>query len=570
MLSSPIPNQHAPTSPKISSRNRNVSPHPFVSLLEMCSTMDELKQIHAHLIKTGFIRQNLALSRLLLFTATSKSGSLDYAHKVFGEVPQRNTFLYNTMIRGYQQGEDARTAFLFYLKMVEDSIPPDRFTFPFVLSCCSDLCSDFEGRQVHACMVKNRMLFTIHTQNSLLHFYAKHGLVEDAHKVFVGIEAPDIVSWNSFIDGYVKKGEVAVALKFFNQMPQRDVVSWTTMLGGCMKHGLLEDAHKLLEDMPEKNVVSWSAIIDGYVQLGRYKEALGLFRVMRDSKIVPDKFIVTTVLSACGRTGALDQGKWLHAYIDKNKIEIDAYLATALIDMYAKCGSLDDARRVFQDATDKKVFVWNAILGGLAVHSRAQDAIDTFLQMLESGTHPNEITFISVLSACSHAGLVDLGLQIFDGMKKAHRVTPTVEHYVCMVDLLGRAGFLDRAKSFVESMPMQPDGNVLRALLSACLIHGNFDLGETIGNTLLKLEPEHDGNYVLLSNLYARAARWADVATVRSRMRMKGVTKLPGCSSIELEGVIHQFFAGDRSHPQSEEIYSILDDLSSKLIAETE
>ncbi|KAF3779750.1 Pentatricopeptide repeat-containing protein [Nymphaea thermarum] len=528
--------------------------------------MDELRQIHAHLIKARFIHQNLALSRLLLFSATSKSGSLDYAHKVFDEVPQRNTFLYNTMIRGYQQGGDARTAFLFYLKMVEDSIPPDRFTFPFVLSCCSDLCCDFEGKQIHTCVVKNPMPFTIHTQNSLLHFYVKHGRVEDAHKVFVGIEAPDIVSWNSLMDGYVKKGELAVALNLFNEMPRRDVVSWTTMLVGCVKHGLLEDAHKLLENMPEKNVVSWSAIIDGYVQLGRYKEAVDLFRFMQDSKIVPDKFIMTTVLSACGRTGALDQGKWLHAYIDKNGIEIDAYLATALIDMYAKCGCLDDAIRVFQDATDKKVFLWNAILGGFAVHSRAQDAVDTFLQMLERGTHPNEITFISVLSACSHAGLVDLGLQIFDDMRKVHRVTPRVEHYVCMVDLLGRAGLLDRAKSFVETMPMQPDGNVMRALLNACVIHGNFDLGETIGKTLLEVEPEYDGHYVLLSNMYARAGRWADVATIRTRMRMKGVNKLPGCSSIELEGAVHQFFAGDRSHPQSEEIYSILNDLSKALV----
>ncbi|KAJ4967728.1 hypothetical protein NE237_014429 [Protea cynaroides] len=476
----------------------------------------------------------------------------------------RNSFIYNTMIKAYLTRGNPRTSFLVYSQMVcEDSICPDEFTFTFVFAACSKLSAVSEGKQAHAQMVKCPVRFRTQSWNSLLDYYAKIGEMGSfGHRLFDQIEEPDIISWNCLLDGFVKSAELNAAREVFDLMPQKDTISWTIMLVGYVDAGLLSEASQLFDDMPERNMVSWSAMISGYVKMGRYREGLDLFKKMQVAGIKTDKITMTTLLSACANLGALDQGRWIHAYIDRNKIEIDAHLSTALVDMYAKCGRIDISFKVFRSSQDKKVFLWNAILGGLAMHSRGNEAVVLLSEMLEKGIKPNRITFLCVLAACSHSGLVDDGLRIFHIMMNDHNIRPTIEHYGCMVDLFGRAGLLNDAKQVIETMPIEADGNIWRALLCACRLQGNVSLGEQIGKILIELEPSNDGNYVLLSDIYAIGKRWEDVGKLRREMKVRGIRKMPGCSSIELNGVTHEFVAGDNSHPQSREIYKMLDEMA--------
>ncbi|OVA16769.1 Pentatricopeptide repeat [Macleaya cordata] len=544
-------------------------PDPAISLLQICRHADELIQIHSLLLKTSLIREKHAFGRLLLsFASSDEPKTVIYARKLFDTIDfPRNSFIFNTMIRAYLNRGHPREALLVYSQMLcEDFVYPDDFTFTFVFAACSKLSAVSEGKQAHAQMVKSPIRFGTHSWNSLMDFYVKIGEMGLVGRLlFDEIENPDVVSWNCLLDGYVKSGELENARKMFDEMSRRDIVSWTIMLVGYANAGLLSEASRLFDEMPEKNMVSWSAMISGYVNAGHCKEALDLFKDMQVAKVKTDKITMTSLLSACASLGAIEQGRWIHAYIDKNGIEVDAHLSTALVDMYSKCGRIDHALTIFQESPNKKVFLWNALLGGLAMHSRGKEVLELFSEMLADGTKPNEITFICVLSACSHSGLVDDGLRVFHSMGKDYNVAPTIEHYGCIVDLLGRAGLLQDARDVIERMPMKADGNVWRALLGACRLHGHFELGEQVGSILIELEPLNDGNYVLLSNIYAIHNRWEDVGKLRKIMKARGVRKRPGCSSIELHGSIHEFIASDRSHPQSRKIYELLDEMSSYL-----
>lgn len=448
------------------------------------------------------------------------------------------------------------------------SVAPDDFTYTFVCNACSESPPlVFQGRQVHASMAKSPARIKTQSWNSLVGFYVKVGEdVRRVRRIVDAMDEPDVVSWNCLLDGYVKAGDLEGARRVFGEMLERDVVSWTTMLGGYSDAGLLSEARSLFDEMPMRSMVSWSVMINGYLKACRYQEALVLFGEMQALGVRIDHVTLTTVLSVCARIGSLDQGQWIHAYIDRHGVKADAHLHTALIDMYGKCGRIDLAYKVFRQSIDKKVFLWNAMLGAFAMHSLGERALQLFSEMLECRTKPNEITFICVLSACSHSGLVDDGLRVFHSMEKQHKVTPTVEHYGCVVDLLGRAGLLDDAKRVIGAMPMAADADVWRALISACRLHGNVKLGEEVGRTLLELEPSDDGAYILLSNIYAIDRRWDDVGELRRMMASRGVKKTPGCTCIEVNGAVHEFVAGDQSHRQSFEIYAVLDELWEQIL----
>ncbi|KAJ6768527.1 PPR CONTAINING PLANT-LIKE PROTEIN [Salix koriyanagi] len=335
-------------------------------LLQNCKTSKELIQLHTLLIKTSLIKEKHAFGRLLLsFASFDNLGTLDYAQKLFDTVDiPRNSFMYTTMIKAH-------------------------------VNC---------GKQAHAQMIKFPFEFGVHSWNSLLDFYGKVGEVGIVvRRVFDRIEGPDVVSWNCLINGYVKSGELDEARRVFDEMPERDVVSWTIMLVGYADAGFLSEASCLFDEMPKRNLVSWSALIKGYIQIGFYSKALELFKEMQVAKVKMDEVIVTTLLTACARLGALDQGRWLHMYIDKHGIKVDAHLSTGLIDMYSKCGRIDMAWKIFQETEDKKVFVWSSMIGGLAMHSFGEKAIELFTKMIECGIEPSEITYINILAACTHS-----------------------------------------------------------------------------------------------------------------------------------------------------------------------
>ncbi|KAG9139683.1 hypothetical protein Leryth_024725 [Lithospermum erythrorhizon] len=502
-----------------------------VGYLDNCSTMSELRQHHTQLIKLGLSSDNDAVGRLIKFCALSTSGDINYAHNVFDKLPSPDAFIYNTIIRGYlQYPEDGcKNCIQLYSRMVQQSVFPNNFTFPpLIRACCNGNNAVWQGKQVHAHVIKHGFSSDSFAQNNLIYMYVSCNYLEEAKRVF-------------------------------HNMTDRDGVSWTTLISGYAQSGQIKEAYDIFESMPErarKNSAVWNAIISAYAQSNRFREAFALFDRMRSENVVIDKYLAASMISACTGLGALERGEDIIRYVRTSGIEIDSMLATTAMDMYCKCGRIDDALELFGSLADKGISSWNCIIGGLAMHGKGNEAVELLKKMeRRNDVAPDYITFVNILSACAHSGLVDEGRAYFYKMSDVYGIEPGMEHYGCLVDLLGRAGLLEEAKMVIADMPLSPDVGVLGALLGACKIHGNIKLGVEIGKQVIELEPNNSGRYVLLANLYASGGRWEDVANVRKLMNDRGVKKTPGFSVIELEGVISEFIAGGRTHPEVKEIY---------------
>ncbi|XP_034223567.1 pentatricopeptide repeat-containing protein At3g46790, chloroplastic-like [Prunus dulcis] len=328
---------------------------------------------------------------------------------------------------------------------------------------------------------------------------------------------------------------------------------------------VVDDARQLFDKMQNRDLVTWTVMIGAFAECRNADESLVLFDWMIEEGVVPDKVAMVTIVNACAKLGAMHRARLVHYYICRNKFSLDVILGTAMIDMYAKCGCIDSAREIFDRMQVKNVITWSAMIAAYGYHGHGRKAFDIFHLMLNSGVSPNVITFVSLLYACSHSGLIEEGLRIFSLMWDEFAVRADIKHYTCMVDLLGRAGRLDEALELVESMAVEKDERLWGALLGACRIHGNIDLAEKAVNSLLELQPENAGHYVLLSNIYARAGRWKDVAKMRDLMSQRRLKKVPGLTWIEVDNKTYQFSTGDRTHPRSEKIYAMLESLGKKL-----
>ncbi|PKI41251.1 hypothetical protein CRG98_038363 [Punica granatum] len=379
----------------------------------------------------------------------------------------------------------------------------------------------------------------------------------------------DMYVETGLVEVYARGGDVPSARRLFDEMPQRSLVSLTSMITCYAKHGEMGKARWLFDEMPERDVVCWNVMIDGYAQNGFPNEALVMFRsMMSDAKLRPNEVTVLAVLSACGQMGALEMGRWLHSFIENSKIRDNLHLETALIDMYSKCGSLEDARLVFEWMNKKDVVAWNSMISGYAMHGFSRDALATFDEMRRLGINPNDVTFIGVLNACGHTGMVREGRMLFNMMKDKYGIEPKVEHYGCLVNLLGRAGHLEEAYDLVKGMRPEPDIVIWSSLLGACRLHDDLALGEEIAELLLEQNPASSGTYALLSNIYANSGNWIEVARIRGMMKSKGVVKEKGCSSIEVDNTVHEFLARDTKHPRCQEIYLMLEEMNGWLKAE--
>ncbi|CAO2202401.1 unnamed protein product [Urochloa humidicola] len=372
--------------------------------------------------------------------------------------------------------------------------------------------------------------------SAMLGAYAGAGKLDVAREMFDRMPAigRNVVTWNSMVTGFARHGLLLLARKMFDEMPFRNLVSWNAMIRGYMVNGEMDGARELFDVMPEKDVVSWTCMISGYAQAGRYAETLELFRSMQStSSIPPNEVTMVSVLSACAHLAALEEGRWAHTFIDKHKMILDNEfnLGAALIDMYAKCGRTDMAVKIFHSLDQKNVSAWNTLITGLAVNGDALQCIDVFEQMKRSGENPNGITFVSVLTACAHAGLVDEGRQCFQSMASAFGVQPELKHYGCMVDLLGRAGLLDEAEELIRNMLMAPDVKVLGALLGASRMHKRFDVAERVQRGILNLNTQQPGCHVLMSDIYAAAGKWADALEARGFLQRHNIRKLPASST---------------------------------------
>lgn len=530
---------------------RNAMEQRIASLVQKSKSHTHLLQLHAFCIKS---RDNFLQGKLLsALVSLSSPHNLHYARSVFDSFSFPDTFIWNTMMRAYLNAQMPQESLTLHFQMrLRHDVLLDSFSLSLVLQACGRLMDSENGLKIHALVVKLGFCPDLFVQTALIEMYAKCGCIEYAAKVFDYMEEPDLVSYNVLLAEYVRIGEIGMAHDLFDKMLERDVVSWNTIIHGYASLGDVGASKKPFH-IPTRE------------QRLQSNESLKLFHDMQLANMVPDKITLISVLNACGNLGALGMGKMIHEYIERNGVQIDMKLGTSLLDMYAKCGDIDSSLRMFEFMNEKDVFTWSVMIMGLANHGFGNLALDYFTKMVTEGTEPNDVTFIGVLSACSHIGLVETGWTYFKSMNSLYGVTPKIEHYGCMVDILGRAGCLQEAMELIRAMPFAPDAIVWRAFLGACRIHKNVELAEEATVNLLELEPHADGNYVLLSNIYSQEMKWDKVVNLRRMMRNASVQKVPGSSSIEVDNAVYEFVSGDKSHPKSFEIYEMLDEILDRL-----
>ncbi|KAG7985721.1 hypothetical protein I3843_03G040900 [Carya illinoinensis] len=471
------------------------------SALQKCTNLSSVKKAHAKTFAFG-LQHDKHLSIKIAILYVSFD-NVDTANILFESAPNPSSYFWNNMIRGYAtEGQFARSLGL-YNKMLQEGLIPDKFAFPFALKSCAGLSNLQLGKLVHQ------------------------------HLLCCGCSG-DLFVNAALVDMYAKCGDVGIARLVFDKMAVRDLVCWTSM-------------------------------ISGYAHNGYNSETLEFFNLMRGSGVKPNRVSLLSVLLACGSLGALRKGEWFHNYVIQTGFENDILVVTAVMDMYAKCGSLDLARGLFNEAAGKDIVCWSSMITCYGIHGDGRKAIDLFDAMLEAGLSPNHVTFTCILSACGHSGLLEEGRRYFKLMKEVFRIAPKLNHFSCMVDLLGRAGQLDEAKNLIENMPVKPDATIWGPLLGACRIYGNLDLAERVADVLFQLDPLQSGYHVLLSNIYAAKGRWNKVEMVRNMMARIGANKIQGFGLIELNDRVHRFSAGDRSHPQSDGILSKLEELAAKM-----
>ncbi|KAM7263499.1 hypothetical protein ACFE04_001182 [Oxalis oulophora] len=518
-----------PSTPPVNSTVRRLPPPPdkLATLIDKSKSINQILQIHAFLLRHNLNLNYHPILNFKLQRSYASLNRLDNAITLFNQTPSPNVFLYTNIIHYHTLNHLHHQALFYYSQMLLNNVQPNQFTLSSILKSCRIS----SAKCLHSQAIKFGYESDLYVRTNLLNVYAKAGDVKSADKLFV-------------------------------RMSERSLVSLTAMITSYAKHGELERARELFDELREKDVVCWNVMIDGYAQNGMANESLALFRGMLAAKVRPDEVTVLAVLSACGQIGASDSGRWVHSYIKNNGIQVNVRVGTALIDMYSKCGDLEDARQVFENLDNKDVVAWNSMIMGYAIHGFVQEALQLFNEMLMIGIQPSDITFIGVLTACANSGLVTEGRSFFKSMKENYWIEPKIEHYGCMMNLLGRAGQLEEAYDLVRNMKIKPDTVLWGTLLGACRQHGNVGLAEEVVEFLVENDLANSGTYVLLSNVYAAAGDWDGVGKVRALMKESGIAKEPGCSSIEVNNKIHEFLAGDLRHPNCGEIYTKLEEIN--------
>ncbi|XP_004137888.1 pentatricopeptide repeat-containing protein At5g15300 [Cucumis sativus] len=520
----------------------------MIPKLHRLSCIKELEQAQAFIVKAGFYNHIPIITKLIAFSSLSPLGSLPHACALFQETSMDDSFICNTMIRAYSNTVFPLKALLIYNRMQRMDVDSDHFTYNFVLRACARAikCTEMDdqcfghhiisrkGSEIHARILKLGFDQDHHVQNSLLLVYSGSGLVGFARLIFNEMTVKTAVSWNIMMSAYNRVHDYKSADVLLESMPQTNAVSWNTLLARYIRLNNLVAARKVFEEMPERDVVSWNSIISGYVNVKDYKGALDLFHSMKQWNIRATEVTFISILGACAELGALEIGKKIHDSLKEKHYRIEGYLGNAIVDMYAKCGELGLALEVFNEMEMKPVSCWNAMIMGLAVHGHCERALEMFDSMkAEDGDHkPNRITFIALLIACSHKGLLAEGRHFFSLMVTKYKIMPDLKHYGCMIDLLSRWGFLEEAYVMIKTCPFSSCSVLWRTLLGGCRLHRHVELGEESFRKLAELEPGKDGDYVLLSNIYAEEERWDDVERLRKEMINYGVCKKAGSSHV--------------------------------------
>ncbi|KAK7308043.1 hypothetical protein VNO77_41634 [Canavalia gladiata] len=514
-----------------------VEPNPvtMVCVISACAKLKDFelgRKVCAYIGKLGVKLNTLMVNALV--DMYMKCGEICTARRIFDECTDRNLVMYNAIMSSYVHHEQPGEVLVILDEMLQKGPRPDKVTMLSTIAACAQLGDLSVGKSSHAYVLRTGLEGWDNISNSIIDMYMKCGEREAACKVFEHMSNKTVVTWNSLIAGLVRDGDVELAWRIFDAMLERDLVSWNTMIGGLVKASMFE-------------------------------EAIELFRKMQNQGIKGDGVTMVGIASSCGYLGTLDLAKWVYAYIEKNGIHMDMQLGTALVDMFSRCGDPPSAMHVFKKMKKRDVSAWSAAIGVLATEGKTEGAIDLFNEMLKQKVKPDKVVFVALLTACSHGGSVDQGRELFWSMEKTHRISPQIVHYGCMVDLLGRAGLLEEALDLIQSMPMEPNDVIWGSLLAACRNHKHVELAHYAAEKIIQLAPERVGVHVLLSNIYASAGKWTDVARVRLQMKEKGVQKVPGSSSIEVHGLVHEFTSGDESHSENTQIGLILQEISFRL-----
>ncbi|CAI9112062.1 OLC1v1012436C1 [Oldenlandia corymbosa var. corymbosa] len=511
------------SNPAIQINSRALQQHLF-ALLRSCKSIKHLTQIHSQIITNGLTQKSFILVKLLSFYISS--GHLHNATRVFNQVRNPSTNIWNQIIKGYGLSQEPHKAVEFFSAMGKSEALPDGYTFSYVICGCTKGVLLSEGRMVHGKVLKHGFCSNVFVQTNLLNFYSCSG-------------GDNGIRNTRFL---------------FDEMTDRNVVTWNSLLSGYIRCGDVDGARQVFDEMPERNVVSWTTMIDGYATNGRFRQALVLFRRMCRSCVDFDQVTLVVVLSACAELGDLNTGRWIHLLglkfsSDKGQPKLISF-DNALIHMYASCGAIDEAHRVFRETHCKTTVSWTSMIMGFAKQGLGEEAIRLFQEMerlTDDNIKPDEVTFLGVMSACSHTGNVDKGWHYFWSMSQTWGIEPRIEHYGCMVDILCRAGLFDEALSLVASMPIKPNDVIWGALLGGCRIHGNMELCSHVARLFsLEIEPEKVGGYIMLmSNLYSAAKRWQDAHFVKQRIAETGARKPSGRSWVQMDEILHDFVVND-------------------------
>ncbi|TYJ44852.1 hypothetical protein E1A91_A02G013500v1 [Gossypium mustelinum] len=587
----------------------------FPLLFKACASLNSLQdgtKLHAHVLHLGF-QQDIFVQTSLL-DMYSKCSELASARNVFDEMVMRNVVCWNTMISAYCRCFRVMEAMNLLKEMWVIGFELSASTFVSVIAACTNLRL---GLSMHCCVFKLGLLHCeIPLANSVVNMYVKLGLIGDARSIFDTMDERSILSWTTIIGGYVSVGNVGEAFNLFNRMRQmgcvsQDMVLFVKVISGCVESGNLllassvhslvlksgflgeasicnsvlnmyskcgdiVSARRVFKMVDEKCIFLWTSMIAANTQHGYPAEALDLFKSLLRTDLKPNEATIASILSACADLGSLSIGNEIEHYVKLNGLASNQQVQTSLIHMYCKCGRIDKAEEVFAGVLHKDLAVWSSMINGYAIHGMGNEALKLFHQMqITKPCSLDHVVFTSILLACSHSGLVEDGLKYFKSMKDDYGIEPGIEHYTCLVDLLGRAGHFDLALKTIQEMALQVQAQVWAPLLSSCRKHRNIELGEYVAKKLLDLNPGNTSSYVLMANIYTSAGKWKEAAKTRSMMRNKGLVKEPGWSQIEINGSIHVFMAGDRSHHRSAGIYEKLNELNTKLteagyVAETD
>ncbi|KAL3653424.1 hypothetical protein CASFOL_003105 [Castilleja foliolosa] len=578
----------------------------YSAVLQSCiglNYLDLCKMVHARIITRGF-GSHVVVSTALLSMYT-KMSKVHEAYKIFDSMLEHNEVSWNAMISGLTENGLHAEAFDFFLNMKKKGFVPDMFTLISVAKAVGMLGDVEKGNRVHELVLESGLRDNIRVGTALIDMYSKCGRILEARHIFdtafadCGVNGP----WNAMISSYTLCNCSKQALQLFVEMHRRnvktdiytycsvfnavaklkrlglvkevhgvflrscakkltDISINNAILDAYIKCGSLEEVNKIFDSMTCRDIVTWTTLVSGYSQCSKFDEALVIFSRMRDEGFIPNNFTLASVLTSCANLCYLEYGRQIHSLVCKLGFETVSYVESALIDMYAKGGNLKEAEGVFSQISNPDVVSFTAILSAYAYHGFAAHALCIFERMSQMNVKPSDVTLLCVLSACSHAGLVDQGLRYFRSMEREYGFVPKMEHYACVVDLLGRVGRLDEAYEFImKEMAVEPDEMVWQTLLAGCRVHGNVELGELAADKIMSLCPEHSSMYVLLSNTYLETGSFREGGDVRKVMREKGVRKEAGWSWISVKGRVHRFYARDNDHPRKDDIYDKLEEM---------